>query len=139
MNFKNIKICSKTVMDTTDPNISFNEKGESNYYTNYLQNILPSWKNNGSKFNELLKIADQIKKNGKNQEFDCIIGASGGVDSSFLAMKCKEWGLNILLVHLDNGWNTNESVRNIKSIQKITNFDLLTPVNINGIFLSFFK
>ena len=49
MNFKNIKICSKTVMDTTDPNISFNEKGESNYYTNYLQNILPSWKNNGSK------------------------------------------------------------------------------------------
>ena len=53
MNFKKIKICSKTVMDTTDPNITFNKRGESNYYTNFIENISPSWTNDGSKFYNL--------------------------------------------------------------------------------------
>tara|TARA_B100000989_G_scaffold126527_1_gene93865 strand:+ start:8386 stop:9522 length:1137 start_codon:yes stop_codon:yes gene_type:complete len=144
MNFKNIKICSKTVMDTTDPNISFNEKGESNYYTNYLQNILPSWKNNGSKFNKLLKIADQIKKNGKNQEFDCIIGASGGVDSSYLIYLAKEvLQLRPLIYHVDGGWNSRLAVSNIEKIIDKLNLDLHTDViywpEMRDLQLSFFK
>ena len=81
MKNKNLKICVKTVMDTTDPNITFNENGESNYYTNYIKNIAPFWKNDGSNFNGIIKIAEQIKIEGKSNEFDCIIGVSGGVDS----------------------------------------------------------
>ena len=73
-NYSSDKICSKTVMDTTDPNIVFNKNGESNYYTNFIENILPNWKNDGSKFNDLIKIADKIKKECKNRDFDCIIG-----------------------------------------------------------------
>ena len=61
-------------MDTTDPKITFNEKGESNYYTNYVNNISQYWKNDGSNFKELEKLADKIKKNSRNKDFDCIIG-----------------------------------------------------------------
>ena len=65
MELKNHKICSKTVMDTSDPNITFNKEGESNYYTNYKENIATSWKNDGSNFDELIKIANKIKMEGK--------------------------------------------------------------------------
>ena len=67
MDNKNFQICTKTVMDTTDPNITFNKNGESNYYTNYIKNIAPSWKNDGSNFNDLIKIAEKIKMEGKKK------------------------------------------------------------------------
>ena len=61
----NLQICTKTVMDTTDPNIKFNKSGESHYYTNFIKNIIPIWKNDNSKFYQLEKIADKIKKDSK--------------------------------------------------------------------------
>ena len=85
-----LKVCSKTVMDTTDPNIEFNQYGESNYYTNFIKNISPNWKNDNSRFKELERISDKIKKESKKNEYDCIIGISGGVDSSYLVYLAKE-------------------------------------------------
>ena len=144
MKNKNLKICVKTVMDTTDPNITFNENGESNYYTNYIKNIAPSWKNDGSNFNGIIKIAEQIKIEGKNNEFDCIIGVSGGVDSSYLIYLAKEvLGLNPLVYHVDGGWNSRLAVSNIEKIIDKLNLDLHTDViywpEMKDLQLSFFK
>ena len=142
--FKNLKICSKTVMDTTDPNITFNTKDESNYYTNYVNNISSYWKNDGSNFNELIKISEKIKKECKNKDFDCIIGISGGVDSSYLAYLAKEvLGLRPLIFHVDGGWNSQLAVSNIEKVIDKLNLDLHTDViywpEMRDLQLSFFK
>jgi N-acetyl sugar amidotransferase len=144
MELKNHKICSKTVMDTSDPNISFNKEGESNYYTNYKENIATSWKNDGSNFDELIKITNKIKMEGKNNEFDCIIGVSGGVDSSYLVYLAKEvLNLKPLIYHVDGGWNSRLAVSNIEKIIDKLNLDLHTDViywpEMRDLQLSFFK
>ena len=144
MELKNHKICSKTVMDTSDPNITFNKEGESNYYTNYKNNIATSWKNDGSNFDELIKIANKIKIEGKNNEFDCIIGVSGGVDSSYLVYLAKEiLNLKPLIYHVDGGWNSRLAVSNIEKIIDKLNLDLHTDViywpEMRDLQLSFFK
>ena len=144
MELKNHKICSKTVMDTSDPNITFNKEGESNYYTNYKENIATSWKNDGSNFDELIKIANKIKMEGKNNEFDCIIGVSGGVDSSYLVYLAKEvLNLKPLIYHVDGGWNSRLAVSNIEKIIDKLNLDLHTDViywpEMRDLQLSFFK
>ena len=144
MTLGNFKICSKTVMDTTDPNITFNKKGESIYYTNYIKNIAPFWKNDGSNFNELIKISNKIKKEGKNNEFDCIIGVSGGVDSSYLVYLAKEvLKLRPLVYHVDGGWNSRLAVSNIEKIIDSLDLELHTDViywpEMRDLQLSFFK
>ena len=144
MTLGNFKICSKTVMDTSDPNITFNKKGESIYYTNYIKNIAPFWKNDDSNFNELIKISNKIKKEGKNNEFDCIIGVSGGVDSSYLVYLAKEiLKLRPLVYHVDGGWNSRLAVSNIEKIIDSLNLELHTDViywpEMRDLQLSFFK
>ncbi len=144
MEFKNYRVCSKTVMDTTDPNITFNKHGESNYYTNFVKNISTSWKNDGSNFQELEKIANKIKKQGKNKDFDCIIGVSGGVDSSYLVYLAKEvLKLRPLIYHVDGGWNSRLAVSNIEKIIDKLDLDLHTDViywpEMRDLQLSFFK
>ncbi len=141
---KEKKICSKTVMDTTDPNISFNKNGESNYYTNFVENILPNWRNDGTKFDELVKLSDKIKKECKNRDFDCIIGISGGVDSSYLTYLAKEvLGLRPLIFHVDGGWNSQLAVSNIEKMIDKLNLDLHTDViywpEMRDLQLAFFK
>ena len=140
----NFKICSKTVMDTTDPNITFNKFGESNYYTNFVKNIKPIWKNDGSNFYKLEKIVSKIKKDMKNNDFDCIIGISGGVDSSYLTYFAKEiLNLRPLIYHVDAGWNSQLAVSNIEKIIDKLNLDLHTDViywpEMRDLQLSFFK
>ncbi|WP_262896208.1 N-acetyl sugar amidotransferase [Sphingobacterium faecale] len=123
------QICTKTIMDTTDPNIIFNEKGESDYYTNYIENIKPNWHTDQKGFDELMKIADKIKKNSRNKDFDCIIGLSGGLDSSYAAYVAKEiMGIRPLIFHVDAGWNTDKAVGNIEKLINGLNLDLYTEV-----------
>lgn len=123
------QICTKTIMDTSDPNIVFNEKGESDYYTNYKENIVPNWHTDERGYDELMKIAEKIKKTSRNKDFDCIIGLSGGLDSSYAAYVAKEiMGIRPLIFHVDAGWNTDKAVGNIEKLINGLNLDLYTEV-----------
>lgn len=123
------QICSKTIMDTSDPNIVFNENGESDYYTNFIKNILPNWNTDETGIAELMQTAEKIKKGSKNREFDCIIGLSGGLDSSYVAYVAKEvMGLKPLLFHVDAGWNTDRAVGNVEKLCNGLGLDLYTEV-----------
>lgn len=129
MRLDDYKICSKTIMDTSDPNIVFNDKGESDYYINFKNVIEPSWKRNEEGLKDLERIADEIKSSRKNRDFDCIIGLSGGLDSSYVAYVAKEvMGLRPLLFHVDAGWNTDKAVSNIEKICKGLDLELYTEV-----------
>ncbi|KFF18041.1 N-acetyl sugar amidotransferase [Chryseobacterium sp. JM1] len=126
---RKFQICTKTIMDTTDPNIVFNEKGESDYYLNYIENILPNWHTDERGLRALEQEAEKIKKDGKNRDFDCIIGLSGGLDSSYAAYIAKEvMGLRPLIFHVDAGWNTDRAVSNIEKLVNGLNLDLYTDV-----------
>lgn len=123
------RICSNCIMDTSDSNITFDERGWCDYCNNYEKKILPSWHPNEKGEQELLKIANEIKKNGKGRDFDCIIGLSGGLDSSYLAYIAKEkMGLRPLLFHVDAGWNTDQAVGNIEKVVDGLGLDLYTEV-----------
>jgi N-acetyl sugar amidotransferase len=116
-------------MDTSDPNIVFNEKGESDYYTNFINTILPNWQNGETGHSELMRISEKIKKEGINKDFDCIIGLSGGLDSSYVAYVAKEiMGLRPLLFHVDAGWNTEKAVGNIEKLCNGLGLHLYTEV-----------
>jgi len=126
---KPYQICTKTIMDTSDPNIVFNEKGESDYYTNYIENILPNWHTDQRGYQELMKTAEKIKIESKNRDFDCIIGLSGGLDSSYVAYVAKGiMGLRPLLFHVDAGWNTDKAVGNVEKLCNGLGLDLYTEV-----------
>ncbi|MFN6944455.1 MAG: N-acetyl sugar amidotransferase, partial [Cytophagaceae bacterium] len=119
---RHYQMCVKTVMDTTDPDITFDENGICNYWHEFFerQNKMPS-------ATEMLKyhesVLDKIKRKGKNSKYDCIIGLSGGADSSYLAYIAKEWGLRPLLVHFDSGFNSEAAVSNIENIVKSLDCD----------------
>lgn len=119
--------CSITIMDTTDPDIAFDVSGVSSWVTFYHEKVLPHWNpaGNPTAFRALI---DQIKADGKGKEYDCALGLSGGVDSSYLAYIAKREGLRPLLVHTDAGWNSDIAVSNIEKIVKSTDFDLFTVV-----------
>lgn len=123
------QICTKTIMDTSDPNIVFDENGMSDYYHNFQNTILPNWYTDEKGYTELMQIADKIKKEGKGKDFDCIIGLSGGLDSSYVAYVAKEiMGLRPLLFHVDAGWNTDKAVGNIEKLCNGLGLDLYTDV-----------
>ncbi|MFC1749421.1 N-acetyl sugar amidotransferase [Pseudomonadota bacterium] len=115
-------------MDTTDPEIVFDEKGVCNHcLTNdRLKEMLPSTKEQSDKM--LADAIGQIKAYGKNKPYDCLMGLSGGVDSSYLAYLAKQHGLRPLVVHFDNGWNSELAVSNIRNIVTKLDFDLQTYV-----------
>lgn len=128
-NDSNYRQCSLSVMDNiADPNITFDEKGICNYYFEYLkaekEQVLKGAEGE-SKFKEIIT---QIKADGKGKQYDCILGVSGGVDSTYLAFLAKQEGLRVLCVHFDNGWNSELAVKNIQSIIEKCGFDLYTYV-----------
>ena len=116
-------------MDTSDPNIAFDDRGWCEYCNNFHSKIKPSW-NTGQDSELALKlIADKIKKEGQGRDFDCIIGLSGGLDSSYAAYIAKEkMGLRPLLFHVDAGWNTDQAVGNIEKLVDGLGLDLYTEV-----------
>lgn len=123
------QICTKTIMDTSDPNIVFDENGVSDYYHNFHKSILPNWHPNETGLKEIQKTAEKIKKEGVGKDFDCIIGLSGGLDSSYTAYVAKEiLGLRPLLFHVDAGWNTEQAVGNIEKLCNGLGLELFTEV-----------
>ena len=126
---KPYQICTKTIMDTSDPNIFFDESGISDYYHNFQNVILPNWHTDEKGYAELMQVAEKIKKEGIGKDFDCIIGLSGGLDSSYVAYVAKEiMGLRPLLFHVDAGWNTDKAVGNIEKLCNGLGLDLYTDV-----------
>lgn len=116
-------------MDTSDPSIVFDSEGVSDYYHNYQQNIVPNWYTDERGFHELMRTADSIRREGKGKDFDCIMGLSGGLDSSYAAYIAKEiMGLRPLIFHVDAGWNTQQAVSNIEKIINGLGLDLYTEV-----------
>jgi len=136
------KQCSYCVMDTSDPAIVFDSDGVCNHCKSHklVLDTLPAGK---EKQNKLMALVDKIKTDGKGYDYDCIIGVSGGVDSTYLAYKIKELGLNPLAVHFDNGWNSELAVSNIEKTLKKLDIDLFTYVvdwdEFKDIQLSFLK
>ena len=138
------QVCTHCVMDTSDPEITFDEKGVCDYCANYYDNILPNWHPDEEGKRQFEPILDKIRENGKNQEHDCLIGISGGVDSSYVAYLAKEkFGLNPLLFHVDAGWNTQVSTNNIHRLVDGLGLDLVTEVinwrEMKDLQRSFFK
>lgn len=122
-------ICAKCIMDTSDPNITFDESGVCEYCSNFERNIKPSWDTEALGRDRLAQMASIIKKDAEGKDFDCIIGLSGGLDSSFAAYIAKEkMGLRPLLFHVDAGWNTDQAVGNIEKLVDGLGLDLYTEV-----------
>lgn len=131
-------------MDTSDSNISFDRHGRCDYCNNYYDNILPNWHPDERGEREIMEVAEQIKRDGKDRDHDCIIGVSGGVDSSYLVVLAKEkLGLRPLIFHVDAGWNSQQSVNNIEKLVDGLGLDLHTEVinwlEMKDLQLAFFK
>jgi N-acetyl sugar amidotransferase len=139
-----MKICVRCVMDSTDPDITFDANGVCTYCHRFDKNIKPYWNPGKASKKELEKIIQDIKEKQKDKPYDAIIGLSGGVDSSYLAYwAAKEANLRLLAVHVDAGWNSELAVQNIEKIVKTFNLDLHTHVvdweTMRQIQLAFFR
>jgi N-acetyl sugar amidotransferase len=131
-------------MDTSDSRIIFDEKEVCDHCNDFYENIKPNWHIDEKGQEELEKIVVKIKKEGENKEFDCILGLSGGVDSSYmLHIAVKEFGLRPLVFHVDGGWNSELAVHNIQVLIDKLGLDLYTEVinweEMKDFQLAFFK
>lgn len=122
------RICTRCVMDTTDPCITFDEQGVCNHCRHFEQVTVRNWHPGPEGRLMLEKIVASVREEGKGRDYDCILGLSGGVDSSYLALKVKELGLRPLVMHVDAGWNSELAVSNIEVIVKHCGFELHTHV-----------
>lgn len=126
---KEYQQCTHCILDTNDdPDIKFDERGVCNYCNNYKRTYVDNALTPAQREKELRRTIAAIKEAGKGKKYDSIMGLSGGVDSSYLAFLAKQWGLRPLIVHFDNGWNSELAVQNIEGIMKKTGFDLYTYV-----------
>lgn len=138
------QICANCIMDTSDSGIVFDERGWCDYCNNYHRNILPNWHTDERGEREIMAQVEQIKRDGKGRDHDCLIGLSGGVDSSYVTYLAKEkFGLRPLLYHVDAGWNSQQAVNNIEKLVDGLGLDLFTEVvdwpEMRDLQLAFFK
>lgn len=122
------RTCVRCVMDTTDPNIRFDDDGCCDHCTAALERITNQLLPPGPRHEALLAMVEKIKAEGRNKPYDCVIGLSGGVDSTMTAYEVKRLGLRPLAVHFDNGWNSELAVSNIKAALDALNIHLVTHV-----------
>jgi N-acetyl sugar amidotransferase len=116
-------------MDTSDFNIKFNHKGICDHCETFYSKTLPSWNTGAVGKKQLSRLSETIKKDARNKDFDCVIGMSGGIDSSYLVFVAKEiLGLRPLVFHVDAGWNSQIAVNNIEKIVDGLNLELFTEV-----------
>jgi len=137
-------ICANCIMDTTDSNITFDARGWCDYCNNFHQNIRPHWHPDEIGARQLAHDVEAIKRAGHGRDFDCVIGLSGGVDSSYVTFLAKErLGLRPLLLHVDAGWNSQQAVNNIEALVDGLGLDLHTEVvnwlEMRDLQLAFFK
>lgn len=123
------QICTHCIMDTTDPHIVFDDRGWCEYCNNVDTTIKPNWHTDAQGASIMQQMADAIRADAKGKDFDCIIGLSGGLDSSYAAyVAVKQMGLRPLLFHVDAGWNTDQAVGNIEKLVDGLGLDLYTDV-----------
>ena len=143
INASSIQVCHRCIYDKRVPQIQFDEQGICNYchqVDHLIEEYGTGTARGQAKFDAILA---QIKAAGKNKKYDCVIGVSGGTDSSYMMYLAKEWGLRPLAVHYDNTWNTAIATENIRKMTSQLDIDLYTHVCDNkeadDIFRSFFK
>jgi N-acetyl sugar amidotransferase len=138
------QICTSCVMDTTDSKIVFDEKGVCDHCNTFHQDTLLNWHTDERGARALSALVDKIKREGEGKDFDCIVGMSGGIDSSYLTYLAKEqFGLRPLVFHVDAGWNSQEAVNNIEKLVDGLGLDLYTEVidweEMRDLQLAFFR
>lgn len=143
-NARPYRICCNCIMDTSDSKITFDAQGRCEYCNNYYDNILPHWHPDERGLKAIEPTIEAIKKHGKGRDHDCLIGISGGVDSSYVTYLAKEkFGLRPLLFHVDAGWNSQQAVNNIEKLVDGLELDLHTEVvnwqEMKDLQLAFFK
>ena len=125
----NHQVCTRCVMDDTAQDILFDDDGVCNYCTEFLARLDHYVEPDpASRERKLVKLVEAVKVNGKNKAYDCIIGVSGGVDSSYTLMKAVQLGLRPLAVHMDSGWNAEVATNNISNLVRGLSVDLYTHV-----------
>jgi len=138
------QVCSNCVMDTSDSYITFDADGLCDHCRTFFEKVKPNWHTDERGERELRSIVEKIKDTGRGRDFDCIIGMSGGIDSSYLTYLAKEkFGLRPLVFHVDAGWNSQEAVNNIEKLVDGLGLDLYTEVidweEMKDLQLAFFK
>jgi N-acetyl sugar amidotransferase len=138
------RICTNCVMDTSDPAITFDERGVCDQCNSFYRNVVPNWHTDERGWAALQQIVERIQAEGKGRDFDCIMGMSGGVDSSYLTYVAKEkLGLRPLVFHVDAGWNSQQAVNNIEQLVDRLGLDLHTEVidweEMRDLQLAFFR
>jgi N-acetyl sugar amidotransferase len=131
-------------MDTTDTMIQFDHDGVCDHCITYDRDIAPNWKPGDNRVEEIERFVEEIKREGKGKDFDCILGMSGGIDSSYLTYIAKEkFGLRPLVFHVDAGWNSQIAVNNIEKLVDGLGLDLYTEVidweEMKDLQLAYFK
>lgn len=138
---ENYRQCTTCIMDTTDPWITFRDDGRCNHCLR-VELFRQRWDPAGNP-RALEQLMDQVKRDGRGQDYDVVSGLSGGVDSSYLAVVAKQFGLRMLIIHVDTGWNSELAVSNIENIVNKLGFDLDTYVvdweEMRDVQLAFFK
>lgn len=137
------QICTRCIMDTSDPDIAFDRDGICNHCKQYEELSKEQEISDKNRIAQLDQILKQIKADGKYKQYDCVLGISGGVDSTYTAYQTKKLGLRPLAVHLDNGWDAELAVKNIENICKKLDIDLYTHVldweEFRGLQVAFLK
>jgi asparagine synthase (glutamine-hydrolysing) len=138
------QVCSNCVMDTTDPKIVFDAQGRCDHCNTFALRIEPHWHTDERGAADLQRLVKRVRDKGRNRDFDCVIGLSGGVDSSYLTYLAKEeFGLRPLVFHVDTGWNSQEAVNNVERLVDGLGLELFTEVvnwrEMRDLQLSYFK
>jgi len=122
-------ICSRCVMDSTVPDIQYFADGRCSCCRHYDEVCVKDLHSDSDGQQRLEGLIEKIRRDGRGRSYDCLIGMSGGVDSSYVAyLVAKKYGLRALAVHLDNGWNTELAVANVERLVKTLHIDLITHV-----------
>jgi N-acetyl sugar amidotransferase len=137
-------VCTNCVMDTTDAKITFDSRGICDHCNDFYKNVKPNWHTDKRGREELQAIYNRIKKSGRGKDFDCLLGISGGADSSYMLHSAvKEFGVRPLVFHVDGGWNSELAVNNIEVLIDKLGLHLYTEVidweEMRDLQLAFFK